>query len=126
MNWELERLYIIEKELLDSDYKPDDIKKALSDIYETFEGYYGIRSEMDEWNIDESGEIIEHTNLEIKAFHNHIKYKIYKMLIEKEYKALNNLTKSGLELEYEKGRRYGYRSALLDIKFQLDDYIKEC
>lgn len=126
MDWELKQLYRIDQELIDSEHQIDDIKNAISNIYEVFEGYFGIRTEMDEWNIDENGNIKKHSDREIRLFYNHMRHKIYKMLIEKEYKYLNDLTKSGLEEEYEKGRRYGYRSALLDIKFQLDDYIKEC
>ena len=123
LNWAIEKIYIINSELQNSDYLIADLQKALNDLYENFDGYFGIRTEMEEWNLDENGEVIPHNFSETENFYYKISFKIYKILIDKEYKALNNITKTGLEEEYEKGRRYGYRSALLDLKEYSDKML---
>ena len=94
MNWELKQLFEIDKELQDSDYKIEDIKNALNNIYETFEGYFGIKTEMDEWNLDENGDVIEHNHRQCENFYYSMQNRIYKILIEKEYKSLSFLNSS--------------------------------
>ena len=88
MNEDIKELYKIDEELDNSKYKKEDFIKALNDIYERFEGYYGIKTEMEEWLIDENGEQINKTINEMKNFYYKLTEKIYKMLIEKEYKRI--------------------------------------
>ena len=88
MNEDIKELYKIDEELDNSKYKKEDFMNALNEIYEKFEGYYGIKTEMEEWLINEEGEQINKTFEEIKKFYFKLTEKIYKMLIKKEYKRI--------------------------------------
>lgn len=123
MNEDILELYRIDQTLQNSNYKKEDFIKALSDIYERFEGYFGIKTEMEEWLIDENGEQIKKTFREMENFYYKINLEIYQMLIKKEYKRIFSINKIELEVEYEKGRKYGYKAGLLDAQSKIGELL---
>ena len=88
MNEDIIELYKIDEELDNSEYKTNDYITAFEKIYEKFEGYFGIKTEMEEWGLDENGKEIKHTLKEYKKFYDKLIKNIYSMLIKKEYKRI--------------------------------------
>ena len=89
MNEDIIELYKIDEELQNSNYTLEDFKTAFEKIYERFEGYFGIKTEMEEWGLDEDGNEINHTLKEYKNYYHKLTINIYNMLINKEYKRIN-------------------------------------
>lgn len=117
-NYELEKLILINYELkTNSLQEKSDYEKALNNLYENFEGYYGIVSEFDEWGTNEDGEQIKHSEKETKKFYEYISDLIYNMLIKKAFKKTNELEKL-LQKEYDSGFNDGLvqaQSAMMEI-----------
>lgn len=123
MNEDILELYKIDEELQNSEYKTKDFIKALNDIYERFEGYFGIKTKMEEWLTNEDGEIIKRTFREMENFYYKLNLEIYQMLIEKEYKRIRGIKKLNLEIAYEKGRKAGYTAGLLDAQTKINELL---
>ena len=102
MNEDIKELYEIDKELDESKMKRDDYITALEKIYERFEGYYGIKTEMVEWLLNEKGETKFKTDNQIKRFYLNLIERIYNMLIKKEY---NRIYPEDKKEWYKRGQR---------------------
>lgn len=111
MHWELAKLFEINNELRNTVEDLEDYQKALNDMYETYEGYLGIRFEFDEWTINECGETIERDWNESKKFYEKMWSKIYKMLIKKTFKQLFYDPEGERNRAYDLGFRDGLASA---------------
>ena len=106
-HWELAQLFNINNHLRDTFEDLEDYQKALNDMYESFEGYLGIRFDFEEWTINEDGEIIERNLEESKVFYEKMWTKIYKMLIMKTFKQMYYDPEEEKNIAYDLGFRDG-------------------
>lgn len=108
MRWELEQLFYINNELRNTCEETSDYEKALNDLYESFEGYLGIRFDFDEWAIDEYGDVIKHSHKEYQSFYERMWEKIYKMIL------FNTFKETFFDPDKEKNSAYdlGFRDGL--------------
>lgn len=91
----------------------EDYKYALNEIYETIEGYHGYASEIEEFCIDENGDLIKHTTDEYEKF---LKY-IYKSMINIY---TQNIYNKGFENGLKEGRIQGYQGRELIAQLEED------
>lgn len=107
MHWELAQLFAINNTLRNTVEDLEDYQLALNDMYESFEGYLGIRFDFEEWTFDENGDIIERSLKESQKFYEKMWTKIYKMLIMKTFKEMYYDPEEEKNTAYDLGFRDG-------------------
>lgn len=111
MYWELEKIMSINSNLRDTFEEKSDYENALNEIYENFDGYFGVKTEFDEWTTNEDGEIIEHTEEETKKFYEKIWDMTYKIMLKKEFTNKIYNPKQRITEAYDMGFKHGLESA---------------
>lgn len=113
-------LKIIDKFENESEETIEDCQETLNKIYELIEGYFGYASDIENFVINENGDITPHSLEEYEQFINETYNNIKELFIKEIYP----IDKESYNKGYENGLIHGYngRNRIADLEEDVQNY----